>query len=518
MKINSFVPRAYRLSPAGVVICLLALVAFPTAAQEARLTKLAPDEVNLQSNKGAGQLTIIYSRKRTDTAVPQIEISDAIGTINKIPKANISAEWINQQPDLLTLNLKVDTKERLETNVPYKGKLIFSWPDAQQTESFSILDATTVGFDLSAAKVDAFLLGGQPSKVKFIVTNTGKEEISKISVFDLDLESATTHRRANFGNQQDLQVNIGPGQEKVVEVALPTLPFAGVYSGLLNVVANDEARKSIPLTLTTRGPNAGATGWLPFVLFFAVLGLGYFISLQLEDWFGLGGLQRAQATITLDKYKTTISKWLDDLKAWEGANPGITVPKAKLRMNAALTEVTRVLSTQKTQSTDTLVSEGTRTAPLVSASLILMDKLNIAASQWLTPETLKPVVDDLDAVDMPDTAEGIDKYRQDLNDVLEKHTPKPEEGQPLGAPMPATETPSVQLVQQLEIKIERMALIHRFVVATVVFSTAYLTLYWNNLDFGTLPDYFGVFFWSLGLTKTGTDILAKPKSSYTPTT
>src|SRR5689334_3178921 len=109
MKINSFVPRAYRLSPAGVVICLLALVAFPTAAQEARLTKLAPDEVNLQSNKGAGQLTIIYSRKRTDTAVPQIEISDAIGTINKIPKANISAEWINQQPDLLTLNLKVDT-------------------------------------------------------------------------------------------------------------------------------------------------------------------------------------------------------------------------------------------------------------------------------------------------------------------------------------------------------------------------------------------------------------------------
>jgi hypothetical protein len=515
MQINNCHPRAHRLWTAGAVICLLALVPCSTVAQEPRLTKLAPDEVTLQSNNGIGQLTVIYGRKRTDSALPQIEISDAIGTLNKIPKANITAEWTNPQPDLLTLNLKVDTKERLDTNVPYKGKLIFSWPDAQQTESFTILDATTVAFDLSAAKVDAFLLGGQPSKVKFVVTNTGKEEIVKISVFDLDLESATTHRRATFGGPQELTLKIGPGQEKVVEIALPTLPFAGVYSGLLNVVANDEARKSIPLTLTTRGPNFGMMGWLPFLLFFAVLGLGYFISLQLENWFGLGGFQRAQATITLDRYKKTISKWLGDLKAWEDSHSGITVPTAKLRMNDALNELTRLLSTQKTQSTDTLVSTGTRMAPLVSASLILMDKLGTAASQWLTPETLKPVVVDLDAVDMPDTTDGIDKYRQDLNDVLEQHAPKLEGG-PAGAPMPMTETPSVQLVEQLEIKVERMALVHRLVVAIVVFSTAYLTLYWSNLDFGTLPDYFGVFFWSLGLTKTGTDILAKPKSSYTP--
>jgi hypothetical protein len=126
-------------------------------------------------------------------------------------------------------------------------------------------------------------------------------------------------------------------------------------------------------------------------------------------------------------------------------------------------------------------------------------------------------VDELDAVDFPDTNEGLDKYRQDLNDVLEKHIETKTELPP-GAAMPVTETSSEQLVQQLEIKVERMAFVHRLVVATVVFSTAYLTLYWNNLDFGTLPDYFGVFFWSLGLTKTGTDILAKPKSSYTPTT
>jgi hypothetical protein len=425
--------------------------------------------------------------------------------------------WANEQPNLLTLNLKVETKERVDTNVSYKGKLIFLWPDAQQTEDFTILDATTVAFDLSAQKVEAFLLGGQPSQAKFSLTNTGKEEIVKISVFALDLESATTHRRANFGNPQEFQVKIGPEQKDVIEVALPTLPFAGTYSGVLNVVANDKAGKTIPLTLTTRGPTLGIINWLPFVLFFAVLGLGYFISLLLENWFGLGGLQRAQALISLERFRKNISKWLDDLRAWEAANPDIKLPRAKLRITGGLNELTGLVSSAKTQSTDALTSGATRNAPLVSASVILRDKLNTATAQWLTPDTLKPVVDDLDAVDFPDANEGLDKYRQDLNDVLESHvSTKPE--LPSGAAMPITETSSEQLVQHLEIKVERMALFHRLVVAIVVFSTAYLTLYWNNLDFGTLPDYFGVFFWSLGLTKTGTDILAKPKSSYMPTT
>jgi hypothetical protein len=248
-----------------------------------------------------------------------------------------------------------------------------------------------------------------------------------------------------------------------------------------------------------------------------VLGLGYFISLLLENWFGLGGLQRAQALISLERFRKNISAWLDDLRAWEASNPGITLPKAKLRITGTLNELTRLLSSAKTQSTDALTSAATRNAPLVSASVILRDKLNTATAQWLTPKDLKPVVDELDAVDFPDTNEGLDKYRQDLNDVLERHVETKTELPP-GAAMPVTETSSEQLVQQLEIKVERMAFVHRLVVATVVFSTAYLTLYWNNLDFGTLPDYFGVFFWSLGLTKTGTDILAKPKSSYTPTT
>jgi hypothetical protein len=59
-----------------------------------------------------------------------------------------------------------------------------------------------------------------------------------------------------------------------------------------------------------------------------------------------------------------------------------------------------------------------------------------------------------------------------------------------------------------------MTFVHRTVVAVVVFAGAYMTLYWNDLDFGTLLDYLGVFLWSLGLTKTGTDILSRAKSSY----
>jgi hypothetical protein len=499
------------------LVSLISLLAIPTVAQEKKLRKLAPEQITLQTNQGTGHATVIFARKSGD-ATPKVEVTDAIGSTNSIPRTDIKFEWINpaeasQQLTVITLDLKVQTTARIDPNTAYKGKVILFWPDSQQTEDFTILDSTTIGFDLSSSKVEAVLLGGQPSDIKLILTNTGKQEIEKLSFSATNLESATTHRRADFGNPQQLQVKIGPGQEQVVSVSLPVPPFAGTYAGQLNVIANDQVRKSIPLTLTTRGPTFGRATWFPFVLFFVVLLLGYIISRLLENWFGLGGLQRAQAIVSLGKHKKDLGQSLDELKSWEAENLETAVPHAKLRLTDALNEVGNLLATENRQSTDTLVATAERIAPIVTASLILKGKLNTAAAQWLTPKTLAPVVEGLDAVDFPATVEGVDKYRQALDKVFEKHADTTVARPERALKTAAEDLSSDGLVQQFEIQIERMALIHRFVVAAVVFSTAYLTLYLNNLDFGTLADYFGVFFWSLGLTKTGTDILTKAKSS-----
>jgi hypothetical protein len=54
-----------------------------------------------------------------------------------------------------------------------------------------------------------------------------------------------------------------------------------------------------------------------------------------------------------------------------------------------------------------------------------------------------------------------------------------------------------------------MGLLYQGVVWVTVFFTAYQAYFAHNLAFGTLSDYFVVFLWSIGLTQTGSQILAR---------
>jgi hypothetical protein len=245
---------------------LMTLPGGSVSAEEKKLTKLAPDQVMLQTSNGVGRATIIYTHQAGE-ATPKVEWSDALGGVNSIPKGKIDVQWAGepqrlQHWELLTLNVSVAAHQWIESNVAYKGKIIFLWPDAQpQTDDFTILEVAVVAFDLSLPKLDAVLFAGQPSDAKVIVSNTGKAKITKLSFSSTGLESAATHRRADFGRPQELTVALEPGQEKVVALELPRPPYAGAYNGTLNVIANDQVRKSINLTLTIRGPTFGTVNW-----------------------------------------------------------------------------------------------------------------------------------------------------------------------------------------------------------------------------------------------------------------
>jgi hypothetical protein len=149
---------------------------------------------------------------------------------------------------------------------------------------------------------------------------------------------------------------------------------------------------------------------------------------------------------------------------------------------------------------------------LAAAAKFLSNRVRTATNQWPLAE-LKPVIDALDAVTFPTGAAELDKYWKDLDKVLVDHA-NTQKKLPAGAPLPLSDLLSTEqvTVEQLEIKIERMNMLHRAVVVAVVLITAYTTLYWKDSDFGTLIDYLTVFLWALGLSATGANILTRAKS------
>jgi hypothetical protein len=490
-----------------------------TINQNLKLSKIAPESVLIQMNNGAGQATIVYARKSGEAA-PVLDWSDAIGAANSIAKDKIKVQWVGQPQkvdkyETVTLGISVETREWVEPNVAYKGRIIFIWPDRPaQTESFSITNAVVADFAISRPKIDAVLMWGQTASAGFIVSNTGKEKLTRLTFSSTDLEDSTTHRRVDFGAAQSVTVELEPGREQTVDLTLPRPSYAGNYTGTLNVTVNDRVRKSIPMSVITRGPTFGAYGWLPFILFCLTLGLGYWLSMYLEQWFGLGGLERAQSIVTLDQAKKDLVQTLKELGGWEAAHAGIELDAARLRLNDELRELNALLESPN-KATDALKSAAARFATVAAAGKLLFLRVQSATEQWKTAATLKPVIDSLDAVALPDAADGLDSYRKELAKVLTDHV-NTKTVLPQGAPMPPSDILAEQVTaEQLEIKIERMNLLKRVVVASVMFIMGYMTLYWKHADFGTLPDYIAVFLWALGLSATGASILTSAKSSFT---
>ncbi|HKO98694.1 MAG TPA: hypothetical protein VJU86_16970 [Pyrinomonadaceae bacterium] len=492
----------------------------PQTNQGSRLKKVAPESVVVQMNNGVGQATVVYYRKAGEAA-PSLDWTEAIGSANSIAKDKITVKWVGQpqtvgQYELATLSINVATSDWVEPNVTYKVTIIFIWPDAPapQTETFTITNAVVADFKISRTKIDAVLMSGQPTSADFIVSNSGKEKITKLTFSSTDLEDSATHRRAEFGAAQSSTITLEPGREQSVAVTLPRPSYAGTYIGTLNVIANERVRQSIPLSVITRGPTLGRWNWLPCVLFFLTLTFGYLLSLYLEQWFGLGGLERAQALVTLERACADIVKTLEKMRAWEKAHPEIELDAAKVRLDGDRRELSEILEHPNKLSNDVLKANLPRFTTVAASGTILYLKVETATLQWHF-QKLKPVIDALDAVPFPAAADGVDKYRAALDKVLADHvnsqTPLPQ-----GAPMPSSDRLSERVsAEQLEIKIERMNLLKRFAVAGVVFIMGYMTLYWKDPDFGTLPDYFAVFLWAFGLSTTGAGILTSAKSSFT---
>lgn len=525
---------------AGTIVLALFLFCSAISADEksaeAKFTRVGTEPVVIHLEGGVGAVDVSFIRA-PNTETPRASFTDASGTSDLISKDRLHLNWAespakSDHTDIVVARLSVTAQDlnSIQPDVAYHAKLVLIWEDNSKEPiqlDFTIQESGTA-FTITANSnpLDVALGPGQPHDISVRVKNTGQTKITNLSFSSFGLVDVATQHRATLRDTQSPVPSptspLLPGQELTLPLILPEPHLAGTYVGTLDVIANKKTRQSIPMSLRTRGPTSIFSfinfSGLPFLLFLLVLGFGFWLSMKLEDWFGLGGLQRAQATISLNQSVEAFMEKLKQVEQWQVDHPN-SLPRTKTWLHFRLDDARQTLATAPDITQDQLTSKTSTFVANLAAINYLWEILETAKAQW--PETtnaqkLNTVVAQLDQVTMPQDAAGLIKYQADLLKVLNDAITA-NQAADAGADaeqVNAITAPAIA-VKDLRRQIKWLAWLYRFAVWIVVFVLAYQTFYVSKFAFGTLLDYLTVVLWSLGLTQTGTQILTRGHSTYT---
>jgi hypothetical protein len=187
--------------------------------------------------------------------------------------------------------------------------------------------------------------------------------------------------------------------------------------------------------------------------------------------------------------------------------PSISVPHAEAWLQQAIQELGDELPSIDHVPQDQLTADSQRYVLLVGTASLLWSAIQSATNTWGNqPVQLQPIIQALDNVPLPTSAQDLTRYRTELLAAM----PVALAVGPAGAASVQVKEVSAQWSpDQVQRRIERMALLYRSVVWAAVLFTAYQAYYAHNLAFGTLSDYLVLFLWAIGLTQTGTQLLAR---------
>jgi hypothetical protein len=506
-------------------VTFLLTLAFPASAlppaAEQKLTKLAPESIVVPLENGGGVANVILVLA-AGADVPSFTVTSAVGSSNAIPsdqfkfRCQLEPKANPDDRTLLNCQLRLDAKVNIEPTTTYTGRIICYWSDAEQSLDFTVSDQTSLAFSLDPARLDLSLDQFQPDTVTVRVRNTGKSNIHKLLITSSNLVDSETQHRVELAQLvKDLNNDpLRPMHEVEVSFQIPRPKLAGSYAGTLDVVAEDgRARQSIPLVLRSRGPiPAEKTYFVPFILFGATLILGFVLSTKLENWLNLGGLQRAEALLSLQKSEQELVRLSLQVEQWGAQRPPVVFGNTRVRLQLAVNELRELIARVANLTREQLVAEAQRFAHAEAHGRIFESAVKVALQQWPTQEDkLNAVLTKLDGVE---PSSDLNAYRESLRKVLEEAA-KEEEG---GASAENVRPPLPELpaIVDLKNRIKFMSHLQNALVAVVVFIVAYQLFYARDFTFGTLLDYLQVFLWSLGLTQAGSQILARARSTFTP--
>src|SRR6266404_9201875 len=358
-----------------LLLSAIALASPVSVIAESKITKLAPNSVNVYLENGNGQASVVLL-VQPKTGEPQVAVTDALGSKDSIPMSSITWSWggnpwNSAKQAVLRGELKVGPNVYVKEGEEYKGKILFIWAESTQPVSidFIVKRQSTTELTVSPEALDVALGPYQPRTVTIHLKNTGNAAISKLEVSSVGLVDAATRNSTgpfSLSAEKIKIVQLKPSEEKDFNVDLPLPSLAGTYVGSMNLLANDDARKSVPLTLRTRGPtrlpllsrvdSLSYLPRLPLVLFILVIALGFLLSTKLEDWFAGGGLQRAQAILSLRQSQSSLEKKIDLLNKWEVAHHAAgSFVQARTKIGVQLIEIETLLSSPDDFSLSQLV-------------------------------------------------------------------------------------------------------------------------------------------------------------------
>jgi len=495
-------------------LILFFAVVFEVAVSPAsEVTKLAPESVVVHLQDGVGSEKVIFF-KPNGTSVTKVIATEASGRVSTIPERDIrTTEEPEPDPNLFGVIVHVETHQFVERGLPYKGFLLVFTQDNKppQQISFIVEDDKTLNLEALQANIDVSVGLWQPDQYRMIIRNSGKTTITKVSISSSSLTDATTGQRILLQNPKtDWGISaIESDQERQLSFELPRPAYAGTFVGQLYVTANEQKTIAVPFTLRSRGPRGKSV--LPFVLFCAVLILGFWLSSVLDSWFGGGGLARAQAYLSLKNSQALLVQRYADIQDWKRRlpvyAPPIGVPRAEIWLQQAIQELGAELPSIDQVPQDQLSLDAQRYVLLVGTASLLWSAIQSATRTWGDqPAQLQTTIAALDNVPLPTSSQDFDRYRSALLAAM----PVALAAGPAGATSLQVMRVSTQWSpRHVQGRIKTMALLYRSVVWVVVLFTAYQAYYAHNLAFGTLSDYLVLFVWALGLTQTGTQIVAR---------
>jgi hypothetical protein len=503
-----------RKVPEGIVLLVLgSLISFVASAQtNPSYTKLSPQDpvIHLANGEGTENLYLLKAKGQSD---PRIKVTDAIGRSSTIPAADIrvgSATIVDANTVVVPVSVK--THVYVEPGTAYDANLLLYGKDQNEPPvavKFKLEDDSVVSFDAEQTTIAATISDDDSARQRIRIKNSGKSAITSFKI--------TSSTLADSGNQHRAQMEpitqntiIPAGQYADLEFILPRPPDAGTYTGTVYITANSSAQRSLGLTLQTRGPYSSRH--LPLILFFVVVAMEFVISSVLDAWFGSGGLTKAQAYLTMKTAQDQLTEVKDEITKWKpvaaALAPPSRVPQTEMWVSKTLGDIQGIWQVFDTTPLGELTTDSEEFALLGSAARSVWIAIEVATSELsANPSALQTATAGIDTVKLPSSRADLVRYRQDLSAAMASSAGAVK----LAASVAAGQTLQAKRrrMDAVREKIHGMNWLYQAAVASVVFITAYQVFFAQKWTFGTLSDYLAVFLWSLGLTTTGTQILAR---------
>jgi len=389
-------------------------------------------------------------------------------------------------------------------------------------------DEAKPSFQVTKSHIDR-VVGSREPDIEYIgVQNTGKTVIREIKYEGEFTDPKTGSTILVPPTAADLPADgIQPSNQFSIKVNMCRPVWAGNYSGALILTSPGADSKSVGVAIRSRGPLPNVPfGKSPFyefpaILFIVAVLVGFGVSWLLDQWLGTD-LPRLRALQSLRNSQTTVSNMSDRIRKWSMDHPSLSgLPITMNRMAILVPDLTRVISGASQAAPSDLTAAG-QTYSLVSAKLVVLSSaLDLIESLYNQKGNdpsnlayLSAAIKRLDALDFSD-ASPIATFRANVVTALSA-SPATAGGIATAAPA-AVDTGVAQAVQvegaqkRIERNIKLITLAQHAVVWVIVVLTGLTTYFLANATYGSAGDYIGTLLWSLGLTQTGKQIVARPR-------